>query len=253
MHKFLVALAATTALTSVAFAADLPARKSPPPVLAPAPIFTWTGFYVGADVGGAWANDTVKVYNPGFIPGVRDFVNQNTNGIVGGLFAGYNYQLSNNIVVGVEGDIEATSLKANTSAYFDTLGPGLVVGTEQTSENRRWQGSARARLGYAAGNLLFYGTGGWAITGISRTYNWITLPNRTDSFSGTKSGWTLGAGVEYAFNPNWTARAEYRYTSYGAFTDILVNSAFGAGPPGNPARHYLTDNTIRVGLAYKFQ
>ncbi len=131
--------------------------------------------------------------------------------------------------------------------------PGNLV----ASESLPWQGSLRARLGYAAGNALFYVTGGLAVAQINTKY--ITLPPTpfnigfaagANSFSSTQAGWTLGGGVEYAFNANWTARAEYRYTNFGGFTDNIVNATGFWNVLGE--KHQISENALRVGIAYKF-
>ncbi len=253
MTKFLLSTVALAALTTASFAADLPSRKSPAeaPYVA-VPMFTWTGFYVGGDIGGAWTNDGSRYRltpaGVGFAPAGTLIAtsSMNSSGVVGGLFAGYNWQFSNAFVVGLEADVEATSLSKNNAniqgVFAGVVGPiGFL-----NSEKLPWQGSARARLGYAAGNALFYVTGGLALAQIQTRYFLIT----TDSFSQTRAGWTLGGGVEYAFNANWTARIEYRYSQFGTIRDTLTNTTFPAGALA--VSHPISENAVRVGIAYKF-
>ena len=256
MTKFLLSTVAIAALTTASFAADLPSRKSPAeaPYVA-VPMFTWTGFYVGGDIGGAWTNDGSRYRltpaGVGFAPAgtLVATSSMNSSGVVGGLFAGYNWQFSNAFVVGLEADVEATSLSKN-NANILAIGDGFVVPIGfLNSEKLPWQGSARARLGYAAGNALFYVTGGLALAQIQTRYFNADF-NTTDSFSQTRAGWTLGGGVEYAFNANWTARIEYRYSQFGTIRDTLTNTTFPAGALA--VSHPISENAVRVGIAYKF-
>ena len=254
LRTILLSSAAVVALTSASFAADLPSRKAP--AMAPyvaVPIFTWTGFYVGGDVGGAWTNDSVKT-TVGGVPYLNTF-KENASGVVGGLFAGYNWQTGANIVLGVEGDIEATSLNAKTTTFTTAAGALIPAGNILASESLPWQGSVRARVGYAAGNALFYVTGGLAVAQINTKYttlntNTFELIPGSNSFSSTQAGWTLGGGIEYAFNPSWTLRAEYRYANFGGFKDNITQP--GGAWDGVSAKHQVTENTVRVGIAYKF-
>jgi outer membrane immunogenic protein len=238
LRKILLSSVAFAAVSTAAFAADLPNRKVAPaaPYVA-APIFTWTGFYVGAQVGGGWTSDKMRGYNTATNV-YGSYGKLNGSGVVGGLFAGYNWQMSN-IVLGVEADIEATSIGPKSVAAYSPAGV-LLPGAYSFSESLPWQGSLRARAGYAAGNALFYVTGGLAFGQINTKYTTIAggslgltpAEAGSASFSSTQAGWTLGAGVEYAFNANWIARAEYRYTRFGGFTDSVaagVPNAFWAG------------------------
>jgi outer membrane immunogenic protein len=195
MHKLLtLAGAATIALSSAGLAADLPSRAPPPVVYAP-PIFTWTGFYVGVNLGWGWRqnNDNGAVFldptiGPGlvglngtvFFPGIDD------NAFTGGGQIGYNYQIGS-FVVGLEADIQGIDNGGNNDVLTFVPGAGFAgnfvpgVFTNDTSD---WWGSVRARLGFAIDRVLIYGTGGWA-------------------FTDNNSGWAAGAGVEWALPVNW--------------------------------------------------
>jgi outer membrane immunogenic protein len=144
-----------------------------------------------------------------------------TSGIIGGLYAGYNWQLAPQWLIGIEGDSSWTDLNA-------TIGAGDV----------KWLGSLRGRIGFTpSSTMLLYFTGGAA---------WSTIDNAGfNSFSGsanqTKSGWVIGGGVEWApWANNWLVRAEY--LNYN-FTGLAV------GPFGGSD---LTINEVRAGLTYKF-
>jgi outer membrane immunogenic protein len=233
MKKFLLAGVAAIAFVSGAQAADLGVPRGPVAGVVMAPVFSWTGFYLGAQIGGVWYNDRTTEFvtatgaATGFTQGFT------ASGITGGLHAGFNYQM-NNIVVGVEADIEASG-----------AGGGYTLGNGNGTRFRsNWQGSLRGRLGFAADRALFYVTGGLAVAQFRHGY---FTPALIENFSRTRAGWTVGAGVEYAFTPNWTARAEYRYSDYGSFSnDSLV--AF----PGLTYRHNPRSHSVRVGVSYLF-
>ncbi len=246
LRNLLLTSVAIAAFSTAAFAADLPSRKAPmaEPYVAP-PIFTWTGFYVGAAIGGGWTNDNARIAGAG---GVIATENMNSSGVVGGLYAGYNYQFSNAIVLGLEADVDATSI-SKTSGVINVLGGPPFLGNAD-KESIPWQGSLRGRLGYAIDHVLLYATGGFAFGGINTSYATAGVPGSLVSFNGTQTGWTVGGGLEYAFNANWIGRVEYRYTQFSAFTDNPV-------APGNAlaafnVRHNVSENAVKVGIAYKF-
>jgi len=253
-RHILLSTAAVVALSTASFAADLPTHKAPAPYV-PAPIFTWTGFYVGAQVGAGWTKDKVSDFaaNNGALLGTG---NLDKSGIVGGLHAGYNMQ-TGSIVYGLEADLELSGLSKTSGALF--AGNALVGGVYSFSQKIDWQGSVRGRLGYASGPALFYVTGGLAFANVKYGYsNPINFANTafavgagSYSFSSVRTGWTLGAGLEYAFNNNWSARIEYRYTDFGSFTNST-----GALPvtmwSNENIKHKLTEQAVRVGITYKF-
>jgi outer membrane immunogenic protein len=182
-------LAALTIFTGSAIAADMYA--APSPYAAPAqsyvvPNSTWTGFYVGANGGGAWGSSTWS--------GFSSF--NTSGGLVGGT-VGYNRQFGQ-IVGGVEGDLDWANIQ----------GGGVCTFGCQTTNN--WLGTVRGRLGYAGGTWMPYVTGGLAF-GNFQAGNIFGTSNTTNA------GWTLGAGVEYAFAGNWTVKAEYLYVDLGNF------------------------------------
>jgi len=233
LRNIILASVSVLALTGVAAAADLPSRKAPE-AYAPAPLaYSWTGFYVGAQIGHGWGHDTADSFGPTWV-----FLAKNTlkiKGPVGGIHAGYNLQ-SGSIVYGLEADLEIANIRGSTG---DTAVDGgvLRLGT---------QGTLRGRLGYAFDRTLLYVTGGLAVgdTHINYMRNGRGLQ---ENVSKTHVGWTLGAGVEYALSNNWTARAEYRYTDFGTKTDTLAVSY-----PGFHAKNHYTDQAVRLGLSYKF-
>ena len=200
--------------STAAMAADLPSRHraAPAPIIAQAPIFTWTGLYVGLQAGYAW--DRVSVNNVfAAVP-----VNISRNGFVGGAHVGYLYQ-TGPAVFGLEADVEGTTIK-----------------------NSGLRASLRGRLGLAADRALFYVTGGGALANQNYTL-WSPFTGFNTNASATKLGWTLGAGVEYAFAPNWSARVEYRYSDFGKL-DVANFIA--------PAQISRRENAVRLGVSYHF-
>ncbi len=222
MKKILLAstLLAVSALS--AQAADLP-RKSAPvykPVVS-VPSFVWTGFYAG--INGGWLRQHVA----GGILGSRS----SNGGIIGGTL-GYNYQLQNNIVVGLEGDLGYVS---NSSKYVLNAVP-LVTG--KVSNN--YLGTVRARLGYSLGMFMPYLTGGFAFGDTKLSYANSAFPLSNFSKSNTSAGYTVGGGVEAQIYQNWTAKVEYLYVDFGK------QSYAGYG------KVRLNDHVVRAGLNYKF-
>jgi outer membrane immunogenic protein len=224
MNTKLIALAAFFATTSVlstgAVAADV----------APA-AYDWSGFYLGAQGGYGWGTTSIKDAN--IVDGSSDYADTFSNdGFTGGVHAGYNYQL-NAFVMGVEGDIELSDITGNN--------PDWPFG-DKSKASIDAQGSLRLRLGYAADNFLFYGTGGLAFGDLNAKYYGS---GTSDSFSNWETGWTVGAGVEYGFNENWSVNVEYRYTDFGTLKGHTANTDNGWYEKTSP-----TENTIRVGFSY---
>jgi outer membrane immunogenic protein len=223
MKKYLLSGVAALGLIAAgaASAADLPSRKGP--VVAPVyvPAFTWTGFYVGANAGYGFGNmDSV---------GVNAF--GDLDGFVGGGQIGYNYQLGQ-IVLGVEADFQGADLKAGPSfAGFGIVGEGKT----------EWFGTVRGRVGYAFDRFLPYITGGLAYGNVKTTLAPGVTINGLNSDDNTHTGWTVGAGVEYAFTNNLVGGVEYLYVDLG--DKKVFNGADKVG----------TDfSLVRARLSYKF-
>lgn len=226
-----VALAVT--LASPASAADLRLPVKAPP---PSPIFSWTGFYVGAEVGYAWGRDTTAE----FLTGTNTFTglrwDYKPKGVLGGVFAGYNYQ-TGPMVFGLETDVGLADVKGG-------FNDPPLGGAGDTKID--WQGSLRGRLGFAADKVLFYGTGGLAYANISHTYRNL-VAGSAETTSGFRTGWTVGAGLEMAVTHNFLLRAEYRYSDLGAYRyDSVVTF------PGLTGQQEPRFSTVRAGAVYKF-
>jgi outer membrane immunogenic protein len=249
VRKCLLTMAALFALGSSAFAADLPNVKGAP-IFTP-PAFSWTGLYIGVQAGYQWGatnfdSNAATIQGQSFIGGLPGY---DASGVVGGAHLGYNWQVDE-WVIGVEGDIEGSSYSGSGSGTGSAGGPGLPPvpisspGFSSYRTNIPIEGSARLRIGYAWDRVLFYATGGGTLADVQTAY---TAPAGSDSFAAGRLGWTLGAGIEYAIDPNWSIRAEYRYTDFGDFNDYLAGTY-----PAYFARLHVIDDAVRVGFSYKF-
>jgi len=219
---------------STAIAADL-AVKAP---VAPQP-FSWTGCFVGVHAGGDFSFD--KIRSSG------DF---SSTGFIGGGQIGCDYQFASNWVVGAEGRAAWSSLTSKT-AGLGNFG-GVIIPTRFTVSND-FLASATARIGYSfAGNWLAYSRGGVAWTR-EKIDNVVTPPLLgfpvDPKATVTRTGWTAGVGLEWAFAPRWSTNFAYDYYDFGANDFFLTNSA-----PLVTFRGNLKDrlHTVTVGVNYRF-
>ena len=250
-RQILLASVGAIAIAGSAFAADL----GPPPVyVPPPPIFSWTGLYLGGQVGYAWARDNGAIINPApGIPGLPSSIflpfTLNPNGVIGGAHAGYILQIpgwnwfsSSGVVIGLEGDVDGTSLsRTAVVGAFPPFFQGILK--TQTPV----QGSIRARLGIAFDRVLIYATGGAAFADFTIAYNTLPLGG-LDQITSTRSGWTVGGGLDYAITNNWSIGAEYRYSDFGSRNDFSPIALF----PNSFVRHHLTENQVQARISYKF-
>jgi outer membrane immunogenic protein len=241
-------------------AADMPV-KAPPPILAP--VDPWAGFYIGAHAGYSWGSlsgDTTQTVivpsTPGFgTPGAILYSglerNANPQGALGGLQAGYNFR-SDALVYGIEADITWT----DQTDTFNFSGNKFLISEdfnyqETLAAKLKYMGTVRGRFGYVFGAFLPYVTGGFAFGDLKMSLNTILTqafcPPCVAAFSGTEShvlfGGTVGAGIEYAFAPRWSAKVEYLFVDLGRQT--FFQGVSGGGSFG------LTDNIVRAGINFK--
>jgi outer membrane immunogenic protein len=226
----LVGICAAAFVAAPALAADLPMKAPPAP---PLPVFSWNGFYIGANIGGAWSHTTVNDVVTGLSFGT------DSSGFIGGGQVGFNYQM-NNFVFGVEGDIDATSISKT--------GPGLVtgIGTLQATAKTDWVATLAGRLGFAFDRWMVYVKGGGAWVQNSATLTNLTT-GAAVSGSNTSSGWVLGVGAEWAFAGPWSAKIEYDHVEFDRWS--VAAPVIAAGDTFNVNRNI---DMVKFGINYRF-
>ena len=234
-----------------------PAGLFSPPPLGPD---TWTGFTLGFQAGFAFGDSHLNF--TGFDSSVGGPAVATRTGGIGGVHIGYNYQFGD-WVAGFEGSVDLTS-SLSTAAFPAAFGGSVL--TASTASNV--QGTIRGRLGYAFDRALIYATAGVAVGDTTTSY--VLLGNHTGSainggnpvfganeFTNFPVGWTVGGGIDYAIDDHWSARAEYRYTSFGTISNAFVDGGALAVTPGligsslNTGRQ-LNQHQLQAGFSYKF-
>jgi outer membrane immunogenic protein len=225
MKRVIVASALVVGCTS-AFAADIGVPRAPVAAVIAAPVFDWSGFYVGLHAGGVWSRNryvgNTAGAAPDWAPGT--VFGTEPGGFIGGIQLGYNWQFSPNWVAGVETSLSWTSVNRTFNSTFGAA-------DDVYRHRLPFFGTFTGRLGYAAGPALLYARGGLALASVSFAYNDVVAPSvGNGSASSTRAGWTVGLGVEYAINQNWSVAAEYNYAKFGNWTaglnatDSVLNS-----------------------------
>ncbi|WOJ89199.1 porin family protein [Methylocapsa polymorpha] len=231
--------------SSAVFAADLPSRLPPPPIPY-VPAFTWSGIYIGGNLGLGGDRFQYPFY-AGF--GTSGQASITSSGIIGGGQVGYNWQFANNFLLGFETDFDGAAIRGKVTVYANTPIGGLSA---DAGSRINYIGTVRARAGYALDRLLIYGTGGFAYGQVNDQLQVATGPLGLGAFSTshnyTRTGWTAGAGVEYAITNNITLKTEYLYVNLGT-NSIFNSSLLGFGVNINQKT---TANIVRAGLNYKF-
>jgi outer membrane immunogenic protein len=228
MKRFLPSAAALVVFASPAAAADLQAKpytKAPPaPPSVPAIIYNWTGFYIGGHIGGDFAGN--------------NGLSGNGSRFLGGVQGGFDYQFAPNWVTGIEAEYSWMTRNNNGVTF-----PGGVVVTDRDNQ----LGSVTGRIGYTWGPGLLYAKGGYAFRdGNNVAVSVGGLPTAFVATGNHRDGWTVGAGLEYLFAPNWSAKAEYQYYNFG-------NTTFTTGPAAIVGQRFRDDDhTVKVGVNYRF-
>ncbi|HEY6022549.1 MAG TPA: outer membrane beta-barrel protein, partial [Pseudolabrys sp.] len=245
---FAATLVATGLLASASYAADMPAKM---PVKAPPPAgYSWTGFYIGVNGGYGVARDPSALFNfTNPPPGTQQFAdswNLAPAGVLGGIQAGYNYQIDR-WVFGIEADFQGSDQKDSVCLICSTASGAAFV-----DQKMPWFGTVRGRIGWAAGPILSYFTGGWAY---GRVETNLSFGSAAAGFAGAstrdnRSGWTIGTGLEAALAGNWTAKVEYLYASLGTTEVPFVNSTTGFSR--TMVTSEIRNRIIRAGLNYRF-
>lgn len=276
MRKLLLSSVAIVAMSASALAADLPRREAAVAPIYVAPIFTWSGFYVGLNAGATFNDNDNRLRATGDFRNVGNpyagavviydneyngFRNDDDAAFTGGAQMGFNWQFGA-WVAGVEADINYRGNGDNDG--FNILGTGNYnhYGLYHSGSDRgNWFGTLRARLGFALDRTLVYATGGLAFGDTGKSghvyaydvnYPGVALTGGEWRSNGNDVnwGWTIGAGVEHAFSNNWTAKLEYLYVNLDRDSDVLTNITL-------PRYTFTTSDedkfhVVRVGLNYKF-
>lgn len=223
-------------------AADMAMPLKTPMVAAPVP-FSWTGFYIGGNVGAGWGTVEPTVLANPAIPLAANLTlgTVSPSGFVGGGQLGFNWQ-TGWVVWGVEGDFDGAGIKGTTQCFVGAT----------CSSNTNWLATASGRVGgVVLDRILAYvkGGGAWENTNYSGTdvLGLVAFPGATVSATSTRAGWLLGMGVEYAFTNNWTGFIEYDYMDFGSQT---INFPFAGAVFGANMADKL--NEVKAGVNYKF-
>ena len=226
MKGFLLASALLSLIGGQALAADAIGSE-------PATVHDWSGVYVGGQIGYGFGR-TNAVFSSPNTPTFQASQDYDIDGFLGGVQVGYNYQI-NSMVLGVEADIAGADIKGHSGE----INVGVRGDTYDTKVD--WFGTLRASAGYAFDNSLIYGTGGLAYGSVENRY--LDGPFNSFSEKGTKTGWTLGAGLEQAFTDHWSANVEYLYVD-------LRDQTIDYG--GSNTEFDNKFSTVKIGMNYKF-
>jgi outer membrane immunogenic protein len=289
MHRFFVsfavlALVAVTAMVATAARAADMAVKAPPKAVVPAPAYSWTGFYIGGNGGYGWKdptvtftpNDNMALYLACGVTPCPPPASFGLGGGLGGVQAGYNRQINQTWLVGIETDFDWSGIRGTGSSSFSF--PPILASSPSNfavNQNVEWFGTVRGRLGWTPTNsMLLYGTAGFAYGRV--TENAVLnapAPGVSDIIGGfgflcvtgsncflgnssrTASGWTAGGGVEYALWQNLSVRAEFLYVDLGGGDTVRVTAVNGNGatPSSFSAMFSGLDFYVaRGGLNWKF-
>ena len=249
MKRVLFGLAGALALSMSmpANAADLAARPYTKAPVMPVAVYNWTGFYVGGHIGWGWGEIDNISAAPGTaaFPTGTPFNRTSSDGFLGGLQGGFNWQY-NALVLGIEGEYSWTDIKGTTTTVSPIIPAISTTATAKTDDIAMVTG----RIGYAANEWLFYAKGGWAWAhggsngAVTRTG--VLISNTSASVD--RDGWVVGAGVEWGFAPNWSAKVEYNHIDFGSKI-VTVNQTVGAATFVDSSTKL---DLVKAGVNYRF-
>lgn len=253
MKNFALGMLAAVAMTGSAFAADMAPRytKAPP---APIAVYTWTGCYIGGNVGGAWhnvnQNSNRSVNGTVFAPPL-DLGSADSNGdFIGGGQIGCDYQFAGNWVVGIQGMFDFGNTNSRNNIFDARV---IGIGTPYTTTRTRDLYTVTGRVGYLfTPQLLGYVKGGGAWTNTyTAIYGNIPANFLSESASADRQGWTIGGGLEYMFAKGWSVFGEYNYADFGR-KDITFTQGPNTVGVATINSTRLNIQTALVGVNYKF-
>jgi outer membrane immunogenic protein len=259
MKKIVLATVLAALGSASALAADLPARGMYAKAPMMTPIDSWAGLYIGGNVGYGWGTgNTDAVYNPTGTGAANASLGSKSNGVIGGGQIGYNWQ-AGSFVYGLEADIDGAGLRSTSrQGLIDTAGFAEPAATSFVTATNKldWFGTVRGRLGLTVTpNFLLYGTGGFAFGGVDNSANtqFSTTPGASAaaSVNTTRTGWTAGAGAEWMFAHNWSAKLEYLYLDLGK-SSATGNETPALTPVAATYTWHNQENIVRVGVNYHF-
>ncbi|QGM98272.1 alginate export family protein [Methylocystis parvus] len=236
---------------------------------------SWQDVYVGLNGGGAWSSPTTQVspYPIGTVPASLPIalgatppgggVRSSLAGFTGGLQAGLNYKIHDRVVLGVETDLRGVSGNTDGASLSSWVpsGGNVFVTAGQFNTTLNYLGTLRGRLGFlATPKLQIYGTGGFAYGGVTTNTAYLTqraagtnITNVTATYDDVLAGWSAGGGVEWAFMPNWSAKAEYlRYDIGAAHANSYVFQQNGFYAYGVNTRTPFSGNLVQAGVNRHF-
>jgi outer membrane immunogenic protein len=251
----LLAVSFSLGVVSGASAADMPVKSRP---YAEAQVFSWSGFYLGLHAGYGWGsnnwNSRGVVEDPTGLITVGP-LKPKTDGVLGGLQAGANYQLAS-WVFGIEADLAVMHAKGSSDGTFVQAGSGLGITTTATSQIQ-WLALFTGRAGYAFDRTLFYVKGGVAAAETKDNLSLLQFTSTPPLFldfgtkNNTQVGWTIGGGIEHAFAPNWSAKIEYNYVDLGTTSENFnIFVAASSLTIRQDIEHKL--QIVKVGANYRF-
>ena len=217
---FLASVAVVGLLGVSALASDLPTKAPVKGTPIAAARYNWSGFYLGANFGGAWTSGSLNIAGNNFYGGITEFI--------GGVQAGYNYQ-AGHLLVGVEGEFDELAFN-HPILVAPTLG----------SVSQNWMSTVAGRVGLVNDRWLLFAKlgGGWVQSNAA-----VNLLGSTWNGPATNGGWLLGGGIEYGFKPHWTVKLEYDYLALSNWTSATI--------PAVSLNHDL--QMVKAGINYKFE
>jgi opacity protein-like surface antigen len=210
------------------------------PTKGPPPMYAWSGPYVGAHFGGAFTIEDAGIGDA--LLGFPQTNGMDSSGALGGFQLGYNWQIAPHWLAGVEGEISWSSVEARTNFISTTTAVSL------SSDHNKSYDTLTGRIGYVDGPLLTYVKAGGAWAGIEYVLNAAGAVNGAATINTTRSGWTIGAGIEYKLSPAWSAKAEYSFLDFG--TDTIGSNLL---VPGDSLTVTNKVHEVKAGVNYHFR